>query len=78
MLDKRREVGAHPGDARVSVVGADLEIGVLVELLEALLAADLIAGRPEQPLERLPVRVLVGHHGSSRSSAVLGPGASDR
>jgi hypothetical protein len=45
------EVGAHPGHAGVGVLAGELEVDVLVEQLEALLAADPRA-RPDRAAGR--------------------------
>src|SRR5919201_5725596 len=47
------EVGAQSGHDRVRVLAGELELDVLVELREALVAADLRRRGPEQPSERL-------------------------
>lgn len=47
------QVSLHPGDGRVGVVAGEFEVDVAVELLEALLAADLRPSRSEQPSQRL-------------------------
>src|SRR5262245_33022993 len=47
------EMSAQPRDRRVGVCAGELQLDVAVELLEALVAADLRLGRPEQPPERL-------------------------
>jgi hypothetical protein len=47
------EVSAHAGEASVGILARDLEVYVLVEQLEALLAADLGLGRPQQTCEEL-------------------------
>jgi len=45
------EVRLHAGDSGVGVPAGELDLHVTVELLEALLAGQLRAGRPEQPAE---------------------------
>jgi len=47
------EVLAHPGDLSVGVVAGELGLDVLVEQLEALVAADLAALRAEQAGEQV-------------------------
>ena len=47
------EVGAQPGNGRVGVGARELELDVPVELVEALVAADLGRGRAEQAAESL-------------------------
>ena len=47
------EVGAQPGNREVGVMTRELELDVPVELLEALLAADLWAVGAQEPVERL-------------------------
>src|SRR5207245_7781545 len=58
------EVRAQAGHRRVGVAAGELELDVLVELLEALLAANLVACRPQQPAERL-LQLGSLHHFSS-------------
>src|SRR5262245_23814737 len=62
------EVGAEAGELAVCVTPGELELDVPVELLEALVAADLRVGGSEQAAERLP-DVVVGHHGFSFRAA---------
>jgi hypothetical protein len=52
------QVFAHPGQTRVGVRAGQLEFDVLVEELEALLAADLGVARPQQPRDEFPVSVV--------------------
>src|SRR4051794_19653068 len=54
------EVLAHAGDLRVGVLAVELELDVLVEQLEAFVAADLRALGAEQAGKQV-----VGGHGSS-------------
>ena len=49
------EVGAHARDPVVGVRALKLELDVLVELLEALVAEQLGLGGAEQPLEGVVV-----------------------
>jgi hypothetical protein len=49
------EVSAHAGQAGVGVLAGQLELDVLVEELEALLAADLGIGRSDQSGDQLSV-----------------------
>jgi hypothetical protein len=53
------KVRPQPGDRSVGVEAGQLELDELVQPVEALLATDLPAGRPEQPLEALVV--LIAH-----------------
>ncbi len=64
------EMGTKSGDGRVGVPAGQLELDITIELVEALVAADLRFGRAEQPLERL-LRVGSVHEflSSSRSSS---------
>src|SRR5215204_1342619 len=55
------EVCAQPGQAGVGVLAGQLEIHVLVEALEALLASDLGAGRSEQAGDQVSVGVVCAH-----------------
>src|SRR5262245_60196598 len=47
------EVRAHPGPRRLRVAAAELQLDVLVEPLEALVAADLGSIGSEQPVEQV-------------------------
>src|SRR5215216_5621726 len=54
------EVRAHAGDLLVGGCGGELELDVVVELIEALLAGELRAGGAEELREELRVVRLVG------------------
>jgi len=45
------QVGPHPRDNLIPLSFGELELHVLIELLEALLAAELGLGRPEQAVQ---------------------------
>ena len=65
------EVRAQAGERRVGVLTGELELDVAIELVEALVAADLRLRRPEQPVQRLvQIRSLgdVVSSGSSREN----------
>src|SRR5438132_8839757 len=47
------KVGAQAGDHRVGVLARELELDVAVELVEALVAADLRTCRPQESAQRL-------------------------
>src|SRR3954452_11688808 len=51
------QVRAHAGNGQLGVAPGQLELDVAVEVLEALLAAELVAGGPEQAVDD-PVVVL--------------------
>src|SRR5688500_13550250 len=53
------EVGPHARDPGVSLRALELELDVLVEPLEALVAEQLRPGGAEQPLQAVVVSVLV-------------------
>jgi hypothetical protein len=63
------EVRAHAGDQLVGAAAAlpELELDVAVELLEALLAAQLGAGRPEQASQGVVGSMRGGVHVASRA-----------
>jgi hypothetical protein len=52
------EVGAQAGKVRVGIGPCELEVDVLVEQLEALLAGHLESGRTEHSLESFVVPVV--------------------
>jgi hypothetical protein len=52
------EVGAETGKMRVGILAGDLQLHVLVEELEALLARDLESGRAENSLQRFVALVV--------------------
>ena len=62
------EVRAQARNRPVGVETRELELDVAVELVEAGVAANLGAGRTEQPVEQLP-RIVSLHQCSSRSSS---------
>src|SRR4051812_7015672 len=55
------EVSAHAGQTGIGVLAGQLEIDVLVEKLEALLTADLRAGRSEHAGDQVAVGVVCAH-----------------
>src|SRR3712207_2079503 len=61
------QMGPQAGDRGVGVGARELELDVAVELLEALVAADLGLGRAEQPAKRLLEIRSLHHVLSSRS-----------
>src|SRR5215213_4111801 len=63
------EVRAQAGDGGVGIGAGDFELDVAVELVEADVAADLGAGRPEEPGKHVLRMLLLGH----RSSKLSGP-----
>src|SRR5215211_1622926 len=62
------KVGAQTGDRGVGVRTGELQLDVAVELLEALVAADLGLRRPEQPAQCLLQIGSLGHFVSSSVS----------
>ena len=67
-----REMGLRAGDRGVGVTAGELQLDVAVELLEALLAADLGPAGPEQPREQLSCDVVVAPSASSFLPVVEG------
>jgi hypothetical protein len=55
------QVLAHPRQAPVRVLAGELEVNILVEQLEALLATDLGTARPQQPRDQFSVSVVRAH-----------------
>src|SRR5258708_208460 len=75
------EVGAHAGDLGVRVGAGGLQVDVAIELREALLAAQLRAGRPEctcQETIGVEVVPLLTHRPSPPSSGSKPRSASAR
>src|SRR4051794_25756615 len=62
------QMGTQARKAGVGILPVELQLDVLVEQLEAAFAADLIAGRAEQPLQRLVSLVVTCAHSSSSRS----------
>src|SRR5215210_2382075 len=62
------KVGAETGDRGVGIRTGELQLDVAVELLEALVAADLGLRRPEQPAQCLLQIGSLGHFVSSSVS----------
>src|SRR5262245_60541598 len=52
---------AHTGQARVGVLTRELQLDVLVEQLEAVLAGHLVSGRPQKPGDQVATLVVCAH-----------------
>jgi hypothetical protein len=64
------EVRAHTGDVFVGGCAGELELDIVVELVEALLASQLRSWGAEESREELLIRVVgLGHEMSSVSAA---------
>ena len=55
------QVLAHPRQAAVRVLAGELEVNVLVDQLEPLLATNPRAARPQQPRDQFSVSVARAH-----------------